>query len=66
VNGNVLPEHWRFDFFTEYKVTKNFTAKLYVNNIFDTVYYDAFYRSNTPFVFIAPGRSATFQLTAKF
>jgi catecholate siderophore receptor len=37
-----------------------------VNNIFDTVYYDAFYRSNTPFVFIAPGRSVQVALSAKF
>jgi catecholate siderophore receptor len=66
VNGNVLPSHWRFDFFTEYKVNKQLTAKLYVNNIFDTVYYDAFYRSNTPFVFIAPGRSVQVALSAKF
>jgi catecholate siderophore receptor len=66
VNGNVLPSHWRFDAFTEYKINKNFTAKLSVNNIFDTVYYDAFYRSATPFVFIAPGRSAYLTLRAKF
>jgi catecholate siderophore receptor len=66
VNGNVLPPHWRFDFFTEYKINKQLTAKLYVNNIFDTVYYDAFYRSNTPFVFIAPGRSVQVALSAKF
>ena len=44
----------------KYKINKNCTAKLFVNNIFDTVYYDAFYQSDTPFVFIAPGRSATF------
>jgi catecholate siderophore receptor len=66
VNGNVLPAHWRFDAFTEYKINKTLTAKLSVNNIFDTVYYDAFYRSNTPFVFIAPGRSAYLTLRAKF
>ena len=57
INGNVLPSHWRFDAFTEYKLNSNIKAKLSVNNIFDTTYYDAFYRSNTPFVFIAPGRS---------
>jgi catecholate siderophore receptor len=60
--GNVLPSHWRFDGFVEYKVDKNFTAKLSANNIFNTVYYDAFYRSNTPFVFIAPGRSVLMTL----
>jgi catecholate siderophore receptor len=56
-NGNVLPSHWRFDAFTEYRFDKHLKAKVSVNNIFDTVYYDAFYRSNTPFTFIAPGRS---------
>jgi catecholate siderophore receptor len=61
-NGNVLPPHWRFDGFVEYKVDKNFTAKLSANNIFNTVYYDAFYRSNSPFVFIAPGRSVLLTL----
>jgi len=63
INGNVLPSHWRFDAFTEYKIDSRMTAKLSVNNIFDTVYYDAFYRSNTPFVFIAPGRSVWLTLT---
>ncbi|WP_322517692.1 TonB-dependent receptor [Rhodopseudomonas palustris] len=57
INGNVLPEHWRFDSFVEFKVDKHLTAKLSVNNILNTTYYDAFYRSNSPFVFIAPGRS---------
>lgn len=57
INGNVLPEHWRFDSFVEFKVDRHMTAKLSVNNIFNTTYYDAFYRSNSPFVFIAPGRS---------
>ncbi|MES2195952.1 MAG: TonB-dependent receptor [Pseudomonadota bacterium] len=65
INGNVLPSHWRFDAFTEYKLNSNIKAKLSVNNIFDTVYYDAFYRSNTPFVFIAPGRSVWMTLTGK-
>jgi catecholate siderophore receptor len=62
VNGNVLPSHWRFDAFTEYRFDKHLKAKVSVNNIFDTVYYDAFYRSNTPFTFIAPGRSVWFTL----
>jgi catecholate siderophore receptor len=62
INGNVLPSHWRFDAFTEYRFDKHLKAKVSVNNIFDTVYYDAFYRSNTPFTFIAPGRSVWFTL----
>jgi catecholate siderophore receptor len=64
--GTVLPGYWRFDAFAEYKINKNFTAKLFVNNIFDKTYYDAFYQSAAPFVLIAPGRSASLVLQAKF
>ncbi|MEH2469724.1 catecholate siderophore receptor [Nitrobacteraceae bacterium AZCC 2161] len=63
--GNVLPSYWRFDAFTEYKFDKNISAKLSVNNIFDKTYYDAFYRSNAPFTFIAPGRSVWLTLRGK-
>ncbi|MBI5129518.1 MAG: TonB-dependent receptor [Rhodopseudomonas palustris] len=62
INGNVLPDHWRFDGFVEFKVDKHLTAKLSVNNILNTTYYDAFYRSASPFVFIAPGRSVLLSL----
>ena len=65
INGNALPSHWRFDAFTEYKLNKQVTAKLSVNNLLDTVYYDAFYRSNSPFVFIAPGRSVWMTISGK-
>jgi catecholate siderophore receptor len=64
--GTQLPSYWRFDAFTEYKVTKNLTAKLFVYNIFDTVMYDALYQSATPFVYVAPGRSASLVLSARF
>ncbi len=64
--GTVLPDYWRFDIFTEYKINQHLTAKLFVNNIFNKTYYDAFYQSAAPFVLVAPGRSASFVLTAKF
>ena len=64
--GTSIPDHWRFDAFAEDKVDKNFTAKLFVNNIFNKLYYDALYQSATPFVFVAPGRSATLSLKATF
>ena len=64
--GTSIPDHWRWDAFTEYKITKNITAKVFVNNIFNELYYDALYQSATPFVFVAPGRSATFQMSARF
>jgi catecholate siderophore receptor len=64
--GTELPSYWRFDAFTEYKFTKNIIGKVFVNNIFNKLYYDAFYQSASPFVFVAPGRSATFQMSARF
>jgi catecholate siderophore receptor len=64
--GTELPAYWRFDLFTEYKIDKNWQAKLFVNNIFNKLYYDAFYQSASPFVLVAPGRSAMLVLSAKF
>lgn len=63
---NKLPGYWRFDAFAEAKVTQNFKISLNVLNIFDKTYYDAFYRSNTPFVYIAPGRTILLTASAKF
>jgi catecholate siderophore receptor len=63
--GTVLPEHWRFDAFVEYKINKNWTTKFFVNNIFNKTYYDAFYQSAAPFVLIAPGRAAYWIVQAK-
>jgi catecholate siderophore receptor len=65
-NANVLPSYWRFDAFLEAKATENLTVKLYVANLFDRVYYDAFYRSAAPFVFIAPGRTVSLIASTKF
>ena len=30
---------------------------MFVNNIFNKIYYDAFYQSAAPFVLVAPGRA---------
>ena len=53
----MLPSFWRFDTFAEAKINKNWTVKLFVNNIFNKLYYDALYQSATPFVLEAPGRT---------
>ncbi|MBY0613657.1 MAG: TonB-dependent receptor [Beijerinckiaceae bacterium] len=65
-NANVLPSHWRVDAFTEATLTKNVTVKVAVTNLFDELYYDAFYQSATPFVFVAPGRTVSVVAQAKF
>jgi catecholate siderophore receptor len=64
--GTELPSYWRFDTFVEAKIDKNWSAKLFVNNIFDKRYYDAMYASAAPFVLEAPGRSASFVLSGRF
>lgn len=65
-NANEIPAHWRFDAFAEARVNRNFKLTLNVQNILDKTYYDAFYRSNVPFVFVAPGRTVTLIASAKF
>ncbi|WP_407160035.1 TonB-dependent receptor [Bradyrhizobium sp. STM 3557] len=64
--GTSIPSYWRFDAFAEYKIDKNWTAKLFVNNIFDKRYYDALYQSAAPFVLEAPGRAAYVALSARY
>jgi catecholate siderophore receptor len=64
--GTVLPSYWRFDTFLEGHVTKNWKWKLFANNIFNKLYYDAFYQSGAPFVLVAPGRVLGVQLSARF
>jgi catecholate siderophore receptor len=64
--GTSLPSFWRFDSFVEAKIDKNWTAKLFVNNIFNKLYYTAFYQSAAPFVLEAPGRTAALMISARF
>lgn len=64
--GTSLPDYWRFDAFVEAKVDKNWQVKLFLNNITNKLYYDALYQSATPFVLVAPGRSASMVLSARF
>ncbi|QPF87514.1 TonB-dependent receptor [Bradyrhizobium genosp. L] len=64
--GTSIPGYWRFDTFVEGKIDKNWTAKLFVNNIFDKRYYDALYQSATPFVLEAPGRAAYLVISARY
>jgi catecholate siderophore receptor len=66
-NANtVLPDYWRFDAFVEGYFLKNYEWKIFVNNIFDKLYYDAFYQSTAPFVLVAPGRVIGGMITARF
>jgi catecholate siderophore receptor len=64
--GTQLPSFWRFDTFAEAKIDKNWKVKVFVNNIFNKLYYTALYQSATPFVLEAPGRTAALQISARF
>jgi len=64
--GTMLPSFWRFDSFAEAKLDKNWKVKLFVNNIFNKLYYTAFYQSSAPFTLEAPGRTASVMLSARF
>jgi catecholate siderophore receptor len=64
--ATVLPSYWSFDTFAEVKIGSNLEAKLYVSNIFNRTYYDAFYQSSRPFTIIAPGRAVSMIVSMKF
>ncbi|WP_454629407.1 TonB-dependent receptor [Bradyrhizobium cenepequi] len=64
--GTQLPSYWRFDAFAEAKLNENWKVKLFVNNIFNKLYYDALYQSAAPFVLEAPGRAAYLVVSARF
>jgi catecholate siderophore receptor len=64
--GTMLPSFWRFDTFAEAKLDAHWTAKLFVNNIFNKLYYTAFYQSAAPFTLEAPGRTASVVISARF
>ncbi|TQF40604.1 TonB-dependent receptor [Bradyrhizobium sp. UNPF46] len=64
--GTLIPSYWRFDAFVEKKIDKNWTMKLYAQNLTNKLYYDTLYRSAAPFVAVAPGRAFYIVTSAKF
>ena len=61
-----VPGYVRFDAVARYALSDNIQMRLNVLNLTDKRYYDAIYRSGSPFAYIAPGRSAFFTLTGTF
>jgi catecholate siderophore receptor len=61
-----VPGYARFDAVARWKPLGWLEARLNVNNVTDKRYYDAIYRSASPFAYVAPGRSAVFTLTARY
>lgn len=63
---NRLPSGWRFDLLADYKINQTFTASFRMLNVFNARLYDAFYRSATPYTYIAPGRVAYLSIRGSF
>lgn len=61
-----VPSFWRFDLFGGYEISDNVDLSFNVLNLTDEVYYDALYRSATPFSYIAPGRAVRVTLDIEF
>jgi len=64
--GLTIDDWTRVDLMSDYKINEAATLRLNVLNVFDELYFDALYRSNAPFVFVAPGRSAVVTLDYTF
>jgi catecholate siderophore receptor len=64
--STTLPGFNRLDLFGGLKVTETIELRFNVLNATDEVYYDALYRSATPFTYVAPGRSAQITLDWHF
>jgi catecholate siderophore receptor len=63
---STIPSYWRFDLMGEYAVNNQVDLRLNILNVTDQEYYDAIYRSGTPFAYIAPGRAAYLTIGYKF
>ncbi|MGH1356037.1 MAG: TonB-dependent receptor [Thalassovita sp.] len=65
-NGNTLESYFVFDLMGEYDLGDTASVKFGVSNVLDTVYYDAAYRSGSPFTYVGPGREVSVALEMKF
>ena len=64
VNNKFAPSYWRFDAMASYQINKQLGLQLNLQNATDKTYFDKAYP--THYLSIAPGRSATLTLNAKF
>ena len=61
-----VPGFVRLDAVARFNVASSVQVRANVLNVTNTLYYDTLYRSGTPFVYVAPGRSALVSLTVGF
>ena len=58
-----LPSYTLVRALASYEPSEAVKISLDVTNLFDKRYYDAIYRSGSPFSYVAPGRSATLSVS---
>ncbi len=61
-----IPGFTRYDLFGSVRITPQLAIDFNVLNLTNKVYYDALYRSATPFTYIAPGRSLLVKIDYHF
>lgn len=61
-----VPGYWKFDAVGRFQLSDQIQLRANVINMFDKRYYDAIYRSGSPFSYVAPGRSATLSVEMTF
>ena len=62
----MVPGYVRFDAVARWRPVDALELRLNVLNLTDKTYYDAIYRSGSPFAYVAPGRSATLTASYRF
>jgi catecholate siderophore receptor len=63
-NNKFVPGYWRFDATASYAINSHLDLQLNVQNLTDKFYFNQAYP--THYASVAPGRSATLTLTAKY
>jgi catecholate siderophore receptor len=63
-NDGRIPDYWRFDAMTSYKITKNLTAQFNVYNLTNEYYYDTV--AGAGYTVPGPGRYYSFSARAQF
>lgn len=64
--NNRLPGFNRLDVFGDFELRENLKLRFNILNVSDEFYFDTLYRSNTPYVYVAPGRSYSLTLDWHF
>ncbi len=65
-NAGFVDDYVRLDAVVRYQISDSLRIRINGLNLTDVTYYDAIYRSGSPFAYIAPGRSGTVTLEASF